>query len=157
LQGRWARPTTFISWQVPIQQSSMECTSYTYLPARQIYHFMQNFGKFAPFVMATRQSPNVFHHSLFARNTDMEFRGPILGASAFLPSRRVRVLFRMPVSPSYDPLYCSTFVLVGFLRYEGFPTEQQQLLHPRSDYLGDLDPIRGLGRPLGLALLHPGS
>jgi hypothetical protein len=146
----------------------MECTSYTYLPARQIYHFMQNFGKFAPFVMATRQSPNVFHHSLFARNTDMEFRGPILasqeledglssGASAFLPSRRVRVLFRMPVSLSYDPLYCSTFVLVGFLRYEGFPTEQQQLLHPRSDYLGDLDPIRGLGRPLGLALLHPGS
>jgi hypothetical protein len=129
---------------------------------------MQNFGKFAPFVMATRQSPQALRHSFFARSADMNFRGPILasqeledglssGASAFLPSRRVRVLFRMPVSPSYDPLYCSTFVLVGFLRYEGFPTEQQQLLYPRSDYLGDLDPIRRLGRPVGLALLDAGS
>jgi len=129
---------------------------------------MQNFGKYAPFVMATRQFPQALRYFFSARNADTNSCGPILasqeledglssGASAFLPSRRVRVLFRMPVSLSYDPLYCSTFVLVGFLRYEGFPTEQQQLLHPRSDYLGDLDPIRRLGRLVCLALLDPGS
>lgn len=143
--------------------------SCTYLPARQIYHFMQNFGKFAPFVMATRQSPQALRYGFFARNADMNFRGPILlrrnwrmgchrqRQRSSHPGKSGSFCMCLSSSPADDPLLKSTLALTGLLRYEGFPTKQQQLLHPRSDYLGDLDPIRRLGRAVGLALLDSGS